>query len=509
MIIDQLEAIADAARSRHAQSIANLATLISAGGEGRAAVEREVEAAMDAAGCRCESFVYDPATVPMIGEFAVDDVAVKDSARCLVGRLEGAGRGRSVILFAHPDTETLRSEPPWQHDPFEPRESGGRLHGWGVADDLAGMAMMFESLTLLKSAGLAPAGDVTLVSAPSKAHRRGIAAALHKGLMADAAVYCHPAESGCGLDEINAFAPGQLEFTITVGGRMPDTDEPAHTAFAHTAENPFEKMMPIVAALKALDAARGNRVRHPRLESAIGRSTNLMVSRCDFGRQEPLSRLSPSLTLGCAMTTIPGEKLDAVIAEVEAAVAEASITDPWLAGNPCEISWVSGVSAAETPDDHPLYRATAAALKRVGASPVVNPLHTSSDIRNPIVQRGIPTVGFGPRCGNLTMSGHADEWVDCADYLRAVRALSELIANWCGLRNLGYGPQIRNHIVDAMKATVASNVVLSFSKQRGEVPVILQAIEGAPDPVSLLIQVGVLVGALPIGAAARKTDVTP
>ena len=63
----------------------------------------------------------------------------------------------------------------------------------------------------------------------------------------------------------------------------------------------------------------------------------------------------------------------------------------------------------------------------------VNPLHTSSDIRNPIVQSGIPCVGLGPLCGDLTQNGSRDEWVDVADYRRSVGVLAGAIALWCGL----------------------------------------------------------------------------
>ena len=46
----------------------------------------------------------------------------------------------------------------------------------------------------------------------------GVAAVLHAGHVADAAVYLHPAESGVGMREIKAFASGLLEFRITIEG---------------------------------------------------------------------------------------------------------------------------------------------------------------------------------------------------------------------------------------------------------------------------------------------------
>ena len=410
-----------------------LGELIVAAGGDPAAIEQHVEQAMRASGCAVRVQDYDPRSVLLVEEFATASAGSSERERVIVGSIEGSGDGRSLLLFAHPDTEPYRPGPAWHTPPFEPTIVSGRLHGWGVADDLAGMAMLTRSVALLGAAGLRPRGDVHLVSAPSKRHRRGISAALHDGLDADAAIYLHPAESGRGLDEIKAFAPGQLEFVITVVGREPDTTEPAHTAFAHQAVNPFDKAMRIVAALREFDTRRGAAVHHPRLEQAIGRSTNLMFSHCGFGDPHRLGRIEKVCRLGAAMTLVPGERLDEVMEMLERTISEAAVVDPWLRRHPPKIEWLAGVSAAETADESALYRLVATTLSELGATPRVNPLHTSSDIRNPIVQKNIPTVGFGPLCGGLTMSGLTDEWVDIADLHRAVLATAGIIAGWCGV----------------------------------------------------------------------------
>jgi acetylornithine deacetylase len=276
--------------------------------------------------------------------------------------------------------------------------------------------------------------DVTLIGAPSKKHARGISAALHRGITADGAIYLHPAESGRGLNEIKAFTAGQLEFRITIFGRPPDTSEPAHTVFAHRAVNPFEKAMEIVTALKALDKSRAARVNHPLLEAVIGRSTNLVLTSCSFGNEAATARISGNCRLGGVLSLVPNESLEAVMREVEEVVGAAARADDWLSSNPPSLEWLSGVSGAETSADSLLFRTVHDCLARNGAKPSVNPLHTSSDIRNPIVQKGIPTVGYGPLCGGLVQNGLADEWVDVADYLRAIRVTAEIMVEWCGAK---------------------------------------------------------------------------
>lgn len=413
--------------------VAFLQALIRAQKDGEAAVQRLVADAARSLGCLVETVRYDPAAVPMVAEFAAARAIDPEPRDSVVATLRGRGGGRSVIFFAHPDGEPVAGVERWRHDPFAGTIEDGRLHGWGVADDLSGVALLVEGLRAALAAGHVPAGDIILASTPSKRHARGVSALLHGGLRADAAVYLHPAESGVGMREIKAFAAGLLEFRVTVDGRPPETNEISHTAFAHTAVNPLDKLMAVYRALQDLDARRGASVRHPALERAIGRSTNLLISHVGAGRDDVHARIAPQAMLAGSLSFPPPQTLPAVQAEVAAAVAAAAAGDPWLAAHPPRLEWVSGVSAAETPVEAPLYRTVAAAIRReTGEEPSVNPLHTASDIRNPILQAGIPTVGLGPLGGNLTQNGLVDEWVDVADFRRAVAVVAAIIVEWTG-----------------------------------------------------------------------------
>ncbi|MCC7428172.1 MAG: M20/M25/M40 family metallo-hydrolase [Alphaproteobacteria bacterium] len=403
--------------------------------QGEEAVQARWAEAARALGCEVEHRRYRPASIRLREEFALEEATATEERVAILARLKGTGGGRSLIFFAHPDGEPFQPDHGWRHDPFAGAVDGGRIHGWGVADDLAGVATMIEAVRAVVVAGIRPAGDVILASTPSKRHARGVHGLLHGGVAADAAVYLHPAESGVGMREVKALASGQLIFRILVHGRPPETSEPGHAAFAHTAVNPIEKAMLVVAALKALDARRGARVHHPALHAAIGRSTNLLIGNITTLGDGRASRVAPAVRLSCALSFPPGEKLAAVQAEVEAALRDAVAADADLRARPPELTFVSGVTGAEVPLDHPLWRATSEAVRRgTGTAPEINPLHTSSDIRNPMVQSGIPCVGLGPLCGDLTQNGGRDEWVDVADYQRGVAVVAALIADWCGAR---------------------------------------------------------------------------
>jgi len=137
--------------------------------------------------------------------------------------------------------------------------------------------------------------------------------------------------------------------------------------------------------------------------------------------------------LGCAVSFPPGETLDATKAASAAAIATAAAQDPWLKYHPPQITWVTGVTGGEVAATHPLYQTAATAVARVTrGAPHVNPMHTSSDIRNPIVEAGIPCVGLGCLGGDLSQNDRHDEWIDVADFHRMIDVTTAIVTDWCG-----------------------------------------------------------------------------
>jgi acetylornithine deacetylase len=423
--------IAAVAASRREQSLALLETLVRAGRAGEASVQDVVR--QHAAGLGTVRTVrYHPADVTMREEFASPAAMASAERDAVVVHRGGTGGGRSLVLFAHPDSELPPVPHRWTHDPFEPLVQGGRLSGWGVADDLAGVACMLEALAVVAASGIALAGDVTLASTPSKRHARGVCALLAQGVGADAALYLHPAESGAGLREIKAFTCGQVEFTVEVAGVPPPTTEPLPAAVAHRGIDPIAKAALVLDALRRLDDERGRRVHHPGLHAVAGRSTNLMPTFIAAGVSDRLSQPSSSCTLGAVLAFPPPETLASVQSEIEAALRAAAAADPFLAANPPLLRWQSGTTGAELPADHPLFVLAAERVaEETGERPVVNLLHSGSDIRHPMVQRAIPTIGLGPLGGDLSQNGRTGEWVDLEDYFRTVAAVAGIIAGWC------------------------------------------------------------------------------
>ena len=265
-----------------------LGRLISAQTRGESEVQRVIANRLREAGCSVEEHTYDPADVEVKGEFALDASRTAGMRKAVVGSLPGDPHLPSLLMFAHPDAEPVDDTSRWQHDPFSSEIEQGRLYGWGVADDLAGCAAAVLAIEQA-AASKASMGRVVFASTPSKRYARGVAALLHNGLTADAALYLHPAESGVGMREIKATASGHIEFRIEVSGHPPDTSEPGHTAFSHLANNPIDKALVVRSALMKLAEERAARVRHPLIEDRVGRATNLHVSQIQCGDMRKMS----------------------------------------------------------------------------------------------------------------------------------------------------------------------------------------------------------------------------
>ena len=420
----------DSNRAHHLEFLRNL---IAASANGEEAVQALVARRFEQLGAEVRTLRLLPTQLDLNQEFAADETIDRIERISVIGKLAGNGDGRSLLFFAHPDGEpqTAAALAGWTRDPFAAEVENGRIYGWGVADDLAGVAIMAEALDAVLSSMGRPGGDIYLGSTPAKRNARGILALLNEGYHADASVYLHPAESEAGLNDIKSITSGMLQFRVTVAGRPPDTKEPGQTAFTHVSINAVDKATAVVAALKRLDEERAGRVFHPTLNEAVGRSTNLLVSKLHCGEGSSLTQVPTECVIGISITFPPNEQMSAVQEEIVAAVSRSAQNDPWLAANPPKIEWLFGTQGVEVPEGHPLFQTVHEAVRVVtGVAPVVNPLHSASDIRNPMLFRGIPSVGLGPLAGDLTQAGGFDEWVDADDYLRAVKVCAKIIADW-------------------------------------------------------------------------------
>ena len=375
-----------------------------------------------------EEVTFSPKNLMLGDEFAAAETLRPKEGTNLVATFPGTGGGKSLILWAHSDLLRMPDALDWEHDPYAGDIVGNKIIGWGVADDLVGIAVLIASMHALRVAGLQPAGDVYLCSTISKSNSRGIAEILKQGYHADAALHLHPAESGDGLREIQTESPGVLKFRVTVTGEVPNTTEPDNeTAFAHLGTSAVDTGVIIIQALKELDVVRGKRVYHKSADDRVGRSTNLLIGHITSGSEACVGEMPTEFTIGAQLFFPPSENLAPVREEVEEAVMKAGESDSWLKAHPPLVDWLVGTESTAMTEEEPIYQALSNAIEAVtGAAPSPNPLQSLNDIRNPWLCSGIPTVGFGPSSGY----GAQDEWVDIDEYIGAIKIAAKAIIDW-------------------------------------------------------------------------------
>ncbi len=419
-------------QARRESYVEVLRELLATSADGEEALQQAIAERFTRLGCQVESINSAPNRFVLDSDFAPPAAEPEADRVSVVAVQPGAGDGRSLLIFAHPDSEPVTDTSRWRHDPFAGAVDNGRMYGWGIADDLSGVVAMICALDAIQSAGLALSGNVICASTVSKRRAQGIYAVLERGYHTDAAVYLHPAESGAGLSDIKSRASGLLRFRITVSGQLPDTAEPTHTPFSHLSINPIDKAWLVYHAITELDRQRAQRVHHPAY-AGIGRSTNLHITHIEAGEAARPGRVSPTAIMTGSLAFPPNEDVTDVQREVEAAVERACTGDPWLSERPAQLEWLQGIGGVEVSEASPIYQTVADAIaSATGITPQVQSLHAASEIRTPILYSGIPTVGFGPLSGDNVQSGGADEWVSVDDFINMIEVVANVAAAWCG-----------------------------------------------------------------------------
>ena len=173
-----------------------------------------------AAGLPVERVRYRPGEVPMVAEFASAQAIDAEERESVVATFEG--RGGDAASSSSPIPTASRSRRPNAGVTIPRRRGRAWPPAWlGVADDLAGVAILVQGLEAVLETGKAPLGDVILASTPGKRHARGVSALLHGGLRADAAVYLHPAGVGRrhARDQGFRLRPGRVPRSPSMAAR--------------------------------------------------------------------------------------------------------------------------------------------------------------------------------------------------------------------------------------------------------------------------------------------------
>lgn len=329
----------------------------------------------------------------------------------------GQKAGRSLILNGHIDVVPTGPLDMWSTPPFVPTIRNGWMYGRGAGDMKAGLVANLFALDAVARAGLLPAGDVYLQSViEEECTGNGALACLERGYRGDAVIIPEPM-----AEDLLTAQVGVVWFQVKVRGR------PTHVAVAGTGANAIEACYPLIQALHRLEHEWNERG-HPAY-SGHAHPINFVVSKIEGG--DWTSSVPAWCTFDMRISLFPGMELDTVRAQVEACIAAAAATDPFLSQHPPQVVYHGFMADGW---ELPLGSEAQAVLAQCHGTVTGNPLGTvastaTTDARFFGLYAGIPALVYGPKAE----SAHGfDERVEIESIRRVTKTIALFIAQWCG-----------------------------------------------------------------------------
>jgi acetylornithine deacetylase len=313
----------------------------------------------------------------------------------IVGRLPGAGRGRSLMLNAHYDTVGVDGMP----EPFSGDVRDGRLYGRGAYDMKGSLAACIGAVKALVDAGRRPDGDVLIAAVADE----------EVASLGTAEIIAHHAVDGAIVTEPTSLRvclahKGFVWMEVRTMGRA------AHGSRPELGIDANVRMGRVLAGLEDLE--RRLREREPHALLGHG-SIHAATLRGGTG----LSTYAAECVLGVERRTIPGEAAEVAIAEVRAILDRLSGADPTFV---VTLEPTLAREPFEARPDSPLVDTVCRVMsdagrepERVGDTPWMDAALLSA--------AGIDTMVLGP---HGTGAHAAEEWVD----LDSVMELADILA---------------------------------------------------------------------------------
>ncbi|MGD8697674.1 MAG: M20/M25/M40 family metallo-hydrolase [Gemmatimonadales bacterium] len=303
----------------------------------------------------------------------------------------GRNSGPTLVLCAHIDTVSTAG---MEILPFEPRLDGGRVYGRGSYDMKGGAAAVMAALAALRDSDLA--GRVLAALVVDEEHSSIGADDFVARYPADACIVTEPTEGRLCLCH-----KGFVWSRITTRGVA------AHGSRWDLGVSAVGKMGRIVAELERFD----RETLRQRTQLKLG-PASLHCATIDGG--SGLSTYASDCTLQVERRTLPGESVDRVREELEAAVS--------AAGEQASVDCFFHRTPMVCDPDALVARAVRDAARTITGSPpdeIGVAYWTDAAIFD---AAGIPTVNFGP----AGAGAHAAvEWVDLESIVVCARVLAQ------------------------------------------------------------------------------------
>jgi succinyl-diaminopimelate desuccinylase len=326
----------------------------------------------------------------------------------VVAVVDGCGGPGPTLMFeGHTDVVTEGDRSSWSSDPYGGEIRNGRLHGRGSADMKSGLAAMIYAVKAVQDAGPFPGRIVVGALVDEEGLMLGAKHFARSALAAevDGVIVGEPEEG-----EVCAVAKGAVRLRIDLTGRM------AHGAMPQHGQNPLPVAARIISGLERVQQ---------RLQDVHGRHEHLgwpfLTPTVALGGDTDQINVIPATATVCVdARTIPGIDHAAMVR----AVTEMAEVAADGSGVRVVVRVVDDRPAVDTPLDHPVVTALAAAHEKVvGRPPVYGGVPGATDGTILTRDAGLATVVYGP--GGKWIAHQADEFVEVADIVRCARVYAE------------------------------------------------------------------------------------
>jgi putative selenium metabolism hydrolase len=348
-----------------------------------------------------------------MSRLAFDSVEIDPAGNC-IGVIEGSASGRTLLFDAHMDTVDVLPRAAWKRDPFGGEIEGERIYGRGSSDMKGALAAMVGAAAGLDRERLS--GSVIVSASVGEELLEGAALReVMKRFPPDYVVIGEASE----LDLVRA-GRGRAELVLEAKG------EPAHASSPHLGVNAVHVMARVIEQIEALEMPR-----HPFVGNGVMCLTDII------SLPYPAHSVVPS---GCRVTyerrLIPGETLEGLLAELQAACDRAGAVDTAIDLAMAEYESYTGVKWTEPKwfapwelaEDHELVRSALAGLRDAGLDPGMSSYQFCTNAAYSAGAAGVPTIGFGPSSESLAHM--VDEYIEIDQLVSAChgyRAIGEAL----------------------------------------------------------------------------------
>lgn len=336
------------------------------------------------------------------------DKVIVDENGSLIGRINGAKPGPTLLLDAHCDTVGVAPGVPWQFEPFGGKVENGRIYGRGSSDMKGALAAMIYAAASADRTQLA--GTVAVSATVMEEVMEGISLKTVMDIVNPDFVVIGEATSL----NLNHGGRGRAEIHLESIGK------PAHSSTPHLGINAVHQMLPAIQAIQAMPLASD-----PLLGDAIMALTDIISD------PYPGYSVIPSR---CRVTydrrLLAGETIDSVLSELQKQPGLEEINISMAQGEhqtyrDTTLSSAKFFPAWKFSNDHPFVQQSFTGLQAAGLAPELSAYSFCTNGAYSAGHVNVPTIGFGPSDEGLAHI--TDEYIELEQLFAAVRGYAGII----------------------------------------------------------------------------------